>query len=126
MGFTPYQPMMPGLYPSVQSGYNPTPYQPSYQAEMPNLTGRYVSSEAEARGAQVDFMAPANLFPDLSNRVIYAKILNRQTGAMDFVEFRAAQPPAQASEIFAPLAALERLEARVRALESPQEVGENV
>ena len=126
MGFTPYQPMMPGLYPSVQSSYNPTPYQPSYQAEMPNLTGRYVSSEAEARGAQVDFMAPANLFPDLSNRVIYAKILNRQTGAMDFVEFRAAHPPTQASEIFAPLAALERLEARVRALESPQEVGENV
>lgn len=126
MGFTPYQPLLPGLYPSVQSGYNPTPYQPSYQAEMTNLTGRYVSSEAEARGAQVDFMAPANLFPDLPNRVIYAKILNRQTGAMDFVEFRAAQPPTQASEIFAPLAALERLEARVRALESPQEVGENV
>lgn len=126
MGFTPYQPMMPGLYPSVQSGYNPTPYQPPYQAEMPNLTGRYVSSEAEARGAQVDFMAPANLFPDLPNRVIYAKILNRQTGSMDFVEFRAALPPTQASEIFAPLAALERLEARVRALESPQEVGESV
>lgn len=124
MGFTPYQPMMPGLYPSVQGGYNPTPYQPSYQAELPNLTGRYVTSEAEARGAQVDFMAPANLFPDLANRVIYAKVLNRNTGAMDFIEFRAVPPRQEApqmhaAEAYAPMAALERLEARVKALEGP-------
>lgn len=124
MGFTPYQPMMPGMYPSVQA-YNPTPYQPNYQPELPSLTGRYVTSEAEARGAQVDFMAPANLFPDLANRVIYAKVLNRNTGAMDFIEFRAVQPrteapQVQAAETYAPLSALEQLEARVKALEATE------
>lgn len=117
MAYTPYQPTVPGMYPSIQAGYNPAPYQPNYPATS-NLTGRYVTSEAEARAAQVDFLSPINLFPDLTRMVVYAKVLNRNTGAVDFLEFKLPQPPVEVHEAPYPtISAFAELEARVKSLE---------
>ncbi len=123
MAYVPYQPPMAGSYPSIQSGYNPAPYQaqPVYQPQQqaqPVISGRMVTSREEALGVPVDFMGGVTVLPDLSHGRIYTKVFNPQTGSADFVEFRAV-PTAQAQETVQPehQQALAALSERVSVLE---------
>lgn len=82
-----------------QMGINPPQMQ---NAPVPQTTQqgaafltRPVTSREEAVAAQVDFLGPGTLMPDLSHSTIYLKRFNPNTGASDFFTFTLEQPKAE-------------------------------
>lgn len=76
--------------------------QPNYQQQsfqQPSYTVRPVTSREEVVAAQIDFMGPGALFPDLGHGVIFLKRFNPQTGASDLLEFRYAEPAPPRDEL---------------------------
>ena len=76
--------------------------QPNYQQQsfqQPSYTVRPVTSREEVMAAQIDFMGPGALFPDLGHGVVYLKRFNSQTGASDILEFRYAEPAPPRDEL---------------------------
>lgn len=75
---------------------------------------RPVTSREEAIAAQVDFMGPGTIMPDLSHGKIYLKRFNQNTGSSDFFVFSAqAEEPQPA---FVPLQDFANLQNTVRQL----------
>ena len=79
-----------------QMGGNPSQSFPVQQAQAaPQPAGflvRPVTSREEAVAAQIDFLGPGTLMPDLSHGTIYLKRFNPQTGASDFYTFTMPAP----------------------------------
>lgn len=76
--------------------------QPNYQQQsfqQPSYTVRPVTSKEEVLAAQIDFMGPGGLFPDMGHGVVYLKRFNQQTGASDILEFRYAEPAPPRDEL---------------------------
>lgn len=99
MGYQPtYPPYIPA-YPArndlpMNQGYQPA--QNSTQAQQMASGGflcRPVTSREEAVAAQIDFMGPGTIMPDLGHGVIYMKRFNTNTGASDFYQFVLQAPP---------------------------------
>lgn len=78
-------------------GYQQPNYQQNYQ--QPSYTVRPVTSKEEVLAAQIDFMGPGTLMPDIAHGVVYLKRLNAQTGASDILEFRYAEPAPPRDEL---------------------------
>lgn len=76
--------------------------QPNYQQQsfqQPSYTVRPVTSKEEVLAAQIDFIGPGTLMPDIAHGVVYLKRLNTQTGASDILEFRYAEPAPPRDEL---------------------------
>ena len=76
-----------------QNAYS-APTQPQYpgnisSAPMPQngFICRPVASGLEAEAAQVDFMGPGTIMPDLAHGIVYLKRWNPQTGNTEFLVF---------------------------------------
>lgn len=77
----------PGAY-AQQSQYMPQQYMQPQQT--PVLSGRAVTGREEAMAVPVDFVTGVTVCPDLGHGVIYAKVLDRNTGTAPLLEFRRA------------------------------------
>lgn len=77
--------------------YQQQQQQQTYQA--PGYAVRPVTSREEAVAAQIDFMGPGTVMPDLGHGVIYLKKFNSQTGSSDLLEFRYAEPAPPRDEL---------------------------
>lgn len=97
------------------------------QMQQPQqLTGRMVTSREEALGVPADFQAPV-VMPDLAHGVVYVKVLNQQTGAADFLEYRRAEPQQAQNPVSMLEERVNRLESAVRGMMSKEkEAGDNV
>lgn len=87
---------------STQNGFSFGGYQqPNYQQnfQQPTYSVRPVTSREEVAAAQIDFMGPGGIFPDLGHGVIFLKRFNPQTGASDLLEFRYAEPAPPRDEL---------------------------
>lgn len=87
---------------STQNGFSFGGYQqPNYQQtfQQPAYSVRPVTSREEVMAAQIDFMGPGGLFPDLGHGVVYLKKFNQATGASDILEFRYAEPAPPRDEL---------------------------
>ena len=79
------------------------PQQPSQQPQQNGANTqqmflcRPVTSREEAIAAQVDFMGPGTIMPDLSHGKIYLKRFNQNTGSSDFFVFSAQAEEPQAN-----------------------------
>lgn len=95
--YNPYASSMP--FPPRQDygmqGYPPTQQngQQTQQAQQ-CYACRPVTSREEAVAAQIDFMGPGTIMPDLGHGMIYLKRFNPNTGSSDFLPF-VLQPPMQ-------------------------------
>lgn len=69
------------------------PVQPQQMAQNVAIQGRMVTSKEEALGIPVDFSGQPMYFPDISKGVIYSKVLDMNTGAAKFSEYRLYIPP---------------------------------
>ena len=82
-----------------QMGANPPQMQnapvPQQTQQGAAFLTRPVTSREEAVAAQVDFLGPGTLMPDLSHGTIYLKRFNPNTGASDFFTFTLEQPKAE-------------------------------
>ena len=82
-----------------QMGANPPQMQnapvPQTAQQGAAFLTRPVTSREEAVAAQVDFLGPGTLMPDLSHGTIYLKRFNPNTGASDFFTFTLEQPKAE-------------------------------
>ena len=58
-----------------------------------------MTSREEAVAAQIDFMGPGTVMPDLGHGVVYLKKFNSQTGSSDLLEFRYAEPAQPRDEL---------------------------
>ena len=95
--YNPYQ-FAPQSAPQTrfdQIGANPPQMQnvPAPQAAQQGAAflTRPVTSREEAVAAQVDFLGPGTIMPDLGHGVVYLKRFNQNTGACDIFEFVAQQ-----------------------------------
>ena len=79
------------------------------------LMGRMVTSREEALGVPADFQAPV-VMPDLAHGVVYVKILNQQTGAADFLEYRRAETQQAPNPVSMLEERVNRLESAVRGM----------
>lgn len=84
--------------PYSYGGYAPQPRPEAPQmpvmgqsAQAPGFLTRPVTSREEAVAAQVDFLGPGTIMPDLGHGMIYLKRFNGQTGASDFFAFSLEQ-----------------------------------
>lgn len=93
----------------MNANMNPT----MMQATQSGYSVRPVGSREEAVGAQVDFVSPGMIMPDLSHGIIYFKRFNAEMGSTEFHTFKLAtpEPPPQ----YATLADLEALKAELTA-----------
>lgn len=76
--------------------------QPNYQMasfQQQTYSCRPVTSREEVAAAQIDFMGPGAIFPDLGHGVVYLKRFNSQTGSSDILEFRYAEPAPPRDEL---------------------------
>lgn len=85
--------------------------QPAMQAPPVGYSVRPVGSREEAVCAQVDFISPGLIMPDLGHGLIYFKRFNPEAGSTEFHAFKliAPDPPPQ----YATLADLEALKAEL-------------
>lgn len=67
------------------------------QGQQQAFLCRPVTSREEAVAAQIDFMGPGTIMPDLGHGMIYLKRFNPNTGSSDFLPF-AFQAPTQEQE----------------------------
>ena len=103
------------------NGMQPVPPQQPSQQPQQNMANtqqmflcRPVTSREEAIAAQVDFMGPGTIMPDLSHGKIYLKRFNQNTGSSDFFVFSAqAEEPQPA---FVPLQDFANLQNTVKQL----------
>lgn len=84
---------------------------PMQMTSQPGYSVRPVGSREEAVGAQVDFMSPGTLMPDLGHGVIYFKRFNPNVGSTEIFDFRIAQPEERPQ--YATMADLEALRAEL-------------
>ena len=66
--------------------------QPVQQMQQPGYICRPVTGREEALAAQVDFLGPGTVMPDLAHGMIFLKRFNPNTGSSDFLEFVFQQP----------------------------------
>ena len=66
------------------------------QTQMQGFSARPVTSREEAVAAQVDFLGPGTLMPDLKHGAVYLKRFNPDTGACDFLTFTVSQTEPEA------------------------------
>lgn len=85
-GYSPYPQQTVRFDGSIQPPAQPAP------AGAPGFAVRPVTSREEAVAAQIDFLGPGTIMPDLSHNVIYLKRFNPQTGASDFYVFALRLP----------------------------------
>jgi GTPase Era involved in 16S rRNA processing len=78
----------------------------------------------EALGVPADFQAPV-VMPDLAHGVVYVKILNQQTGAADFLEYRRTEPQQAPNPVSLLEERVNRLESAVRGMMN-KEAGNDV
>lgn len=92
--------------PNFQSYYPQGIYMPPQQYQQPMymqpqqpalISGRLVSSKEEALSVPVDYGTGFSIMPDIPHGTVYAKIVNKDTGAADVLTFRrvADEAPAQ-------------------------------
>lgn len=83
--------------PNFQSYYPQGVYMPPQQYQQPMymqpqqpalISGRLVSSKEEALSVPVDYSMGFSVMPDIPHGIIYAKIVNKDTGAADVLTFR--------------------------------------
>ena len=65
------------------------------QSQGVGFLTRPVTSREEALGAQVDFLGPGTLMPDLAHGKIYLKKFNANTGASDLFTFALEEEKAE-------------------------------
>lgn len=103
-----------------QVGTYPTqftqPQQGAPAAQQNCFLVRPVTSREEAVAAQIDFMAPGTLMPDLGHNTIYFKRFNQNTGASDFYAFVLQQEQAAAPVQYATVQDLQALRQEIEAL----------
>ena len=95
-----YAPAWQTPRPDMVQGY---PQQPAMapapaQGQIPAFAVRPVTNREEAVAAQVDFLGPGTLMPDVNHGIIYLKRFNPNTGACDFLTFRTDTTQAENSE----------------------------
>ena len=84
----PYQ----GQYNYQQPAQQMQPMQQMQQMQQPGYVCRPVTGREEALAAQVDFLGPGTVMPDLAHGMIFLKRFNPNTGSSDFLEFEFRQP----------------------------------
>ena len=95
-----YAPAWQAPRPDMVQGYpqqSPMVPAPS-QGQIPAFAVRPVTNREEAVAAQVDFLGPGTLMPDVNHGIIYLKRFNPNTGACDFLTFRTDTTQAENSE----------------------------
>lgn len=120
IGYPPYQPYTPAYQPQNFQGVNTYPsIQNQAQGQQQAPAGflcRPVTSKEEAVAAQIDFMGPGTIMPDLGHGVIYLKRFNQTTGSSDFFQFALQAPPKEEPQIaYVPMSEFLELKNRVDA-----------
>lgn len=117
IGYPPYQPYNPPYQPQGFQGINTYPQpqnQPQGQQQAPTgFLCRPVASKEEAVAAQIDFMGPGTIMPDLGHGVIYLKRFNQNTGAADFFQFSLQPTPKEEPQEFVSMSAFLELKKQV-------------
>lgn len=112
-----------------QIGTNPPQMQnvPAPQAAQQGAAflTRPVTSREEAVAAQVDFLGPGTIMPDLGHGTIYLKRFNPNTGASDFFTFVMEQPKADPEVRWATKEDIDNLRAEIEALKPRKVVKRN-
>lgn len=95
-----YAPIWQAPRPDMMQGYpQPQTMAPAAsQGQIPAFAVRPVTNREEAVAAQVDFLGPGTLMPDVNHGIIYLKRFNPNTGACDFLTFRTDTAQAETSE----------------------------
>ena len=112
-----------------QMGANPPQMQnapvPQQAQQGAAFLTRPVTSREEAVAAQVDFLGPGTLMPDLSHGTIYLKRFNPNTGASDFFTFTLEQPKAEPEPQWATKEDIEKLREEIEQLKPRKAVKRN-
>lgn len=126
MSYGPYYaPYQNGVYSAPgarfeQTAANPPQMQNAFlgqQAQQnPGFIARPVTSREEAVAAQIDFLGPGTIMPDLSHGMVYLKRFNQSTGASDFFTFVLEQPKAEPEVRWATKEDIDSLRADIEAL----------
>lgn len=103
--------------------YQPQQYRPQYGQQQMNqpmmdpgmVNARYVTCREEAVAAQILPDGNPYFFVNDAQGTVYRKCFNSQTGAADFREYMLVQP--QPAMQFAPMSALQELNARLEQVE---------
>lgn len=106
-GYNPAQNYIQPSYNPVgqQAGYMNAPVQPQQPVQtavtqpVVAIQGRMVTSREEALGVPADFLGNPLFMPDISHGVIYSKVLDVNTGAAKFFEYKLVENPSATAEV---------------------------
>lgn len=93
--FQSYYPQ--GVYMPPQQYQQPMYMQQQYQQPV-MISGRLVSSKEEALSVPADYVTGFSVMPDFAHGTVYAKIVNKDTGAADVQTFRRVTEEAPAQQ----------------------------
>ena len=94
--FQSYYPQ--GVYMPPQQYQQPMYMQPQQYQQPVMISGRLVSSKEEALSVPADYGTGFSVMPDFAHGTVYAKIVNKDTGAADVQTFRRVTDEAPAQQ----------------------------